>query len=405
VKSRSCLAVSRLAVSRLAVSCMAISCGFLSACEAPIPKPVMPNRDLTNPQTAPPQTAPGSSEAWVLPTDPRIRIMGRVAAEPRLLRFGYPGVKLFIEFEGTGLTLRAASNTGKSRLGLTLDGTLLGRVSVPSIEAEVPLVSGLSFGRHRLTLEHLTETWIGVVTVSGLKAQAGRVVQAAPLAARRLLFIGDSVTCGEGVDRTEDCRKGPDWWNSAGSYGVLTATELGAQVHLVCYGGRGLIRDWQGKSDVLNAPQFFQMAVAEDPAKVTWDHKAYVPDAVVVSLGTNDFSLGIGALPDEESFVSAYVRFVAAIRAECPEALIVLTEGAIVNDEADPARPQRTLLRRYLQNTMRLAKDTELVIFNDQVRPGDACDAHPTGAEHQALARSLAAFLSQRLGWDMARPR
>jgi hypothetical protein len=46
------------------------------------------------------------------------------------------------------------------------------------------------------------------------------------------------------------------------------ARALDAQVHLVSYGGRGLLRDWQGKTDVLNAPQFFQLTIAEETAQL-----------------------------------------------------------------------------------------------------------------------------------------
>jgi lysophospholipase L1-like esterase len=65
----------------------------------------------------------------------------------------------------------------------------------------------------------------------------------------------------------------------------------------------------------------------------------YVPDVVFVSLGTNDFSVSIGALPEREEFASAYVRFLRAIRARYPEAHVLLTEGAIVSDAGDPQRP------------------------------------------------------------------
>jgi hypothetical protein len=71
-------------------------------------------------------------------------------------------------------------------------------------------------------------------------------------------------------------------------------------------------------------------------------------DVLVDGLGTNDFSLATGALPEREGFVSAYVSFVRAIRSRHPDAQVFLTEGAIVNDEADPKRPPKTVLREYL---------------------------------------------------------
>ena len=127
------------------------------------------------------------------------------------------------------------------------------------------------------------------------------------------------------------------------SYGMRLGRALSAQAQLVCYGGRGLIRDWRGRRDVPNAPQFFDLAVVDELPRLhpraTWDHAAYLPDVVVVSLGTNDFNLALGTFPEREEFVAAYVAFARAIRARYPRAAIILTEGAIVSDDDDPAAP------------------------------------------------------------------
>ncbi len=63
------------------------------------------------------------------------------------------------------------------------------------------------------------------------------------------------------------------------------------------------MRDWQGRSDTLNAPQFFRLAIPDERLNPA-DLNAYVPDAVVVSLGTNDFNLSLGAFPTQERFRS-----------------------------------------------------------------------------------------------------
>jgi len=159
------------------------------------------------------------------------------------------------------------------------------------------------------------------------------------------------------------------------------------------------VRDWQGKADVLNAPQFFGLALPDPATAPAWDHAGYVPDAVVVSLGTNDFNLALGALPEREVWVSAYVRFVRDIRARHPNAPVFLTEGAIVNDATDPARPARTTLRAYIAETVRRLGDPRVQAVESQHYPGDACDAHPTRAQHESMARDLAPVLRRALGW------
>jgi lysophospholipase L1-like esterase len=160
-----------------------------------------------------------------------------------------------------------------------------------------------------------------------------------------------------------------------------------------------VIRDWQGRHDVLNAPQFFDLAVPDGDDPPRWDHTAYSPDAVVVSLGTNDFSLGIGPLPERETFVEAYVDLIRAVRKHHPHAHVFLTEGAIVNDQADPARPQQTVLREYLAEAARRLDDSRLHLVEARHYPGDAQDGHPTREQHAAMADDLTPVLRATLGW------
>ena len=248
-----------------------------------------------------------------------------------------------------------------------------------------------------------TETWQGVTTLLGLRLAAGKeLLPATPWPSRKLLFIGDSVTAGEGTDRPADCVKDPPRFSNARlSYGMRLARTLDAQCHLVAFGGRGLIRDWQGRREVLTAPEFFDLAIPEEAGATPppFDHASYVPDAVFVSLGTNDFNLAIGPLPEREEFVSAYVRFVRVLRSRYPLAHVFLTEGAIVDDASDPTRKPRTTLRSYIEETIARLADPRVHDVEGVHYPGDACDAHPTGEQHRLMARDLEPILRRALGW------
>ena len=300
-------------------------------------------------------------------SDARVAIMGRVARADRGggVRIGYPGVTLRVRFEAPSLAMRVAATTGVSRFAVAVDGDAPRVVRLAKGESEVVLADGLAAGAHTAEIVHRTETWQGIVTVRGFvlgqHAQPdARWLPPPDPAQRRLLFVGDSVTCGEATDRRPDCADKADTAatsSGALSYGMLLGHALGAQVHLVCFGGRGLVRDWRGKHNVLNGPALFEAALPIDGRPVPWDHAAYTPDAVVVSLGTNDFNLALGALPERGAFVAAYVAFVRAIRARHPDAHVFLTEGAIVNDDKDALRPQKTVLRSYIADTVRAVAD------------------------------------------------
>jgi lysophospholipase L1-like esterase len=344
--------------------------------------------------------AAGDGAVIVPARDPRVAVMGRVdVTDPARLRLGYPGVTLRLRFEGPLLAMQVIAATPNSHLAVLVDGGEARVVRLPQGESEVVLAEGLANGEHGVDVVHRTETWVGAVSVLGFRlAPNGRLLDPLPWPRRRMLFIGDSVTCGEGVARSPGHRQGdaPDW-NPYLSYGMLLARKLDAQCHLVCYGGRGLVRDWRGRRDVLNAPQFFDLALPDEEGAPVWDHRAYVPDVVVVSLGTNDFNPSIGEFPEREEWVGAYVRFVRAIRSRYPEAQVLLTEGAIVNDT--PERAQRSTLHAYIAETVGRVADPRVRAVESRHYAGDEADAHPPGAAHAAMARDLEPLIRAIAGW------
>ena len=101
-------------------------------------------------------------------------------------------------------------------------------------------------------------------------------------------------------------------------------------MRFVGYGGRGVIRDWQGIRNINNAPQFYELALPDDPSCL-WQQNSYEPDAIAICLGTNDFNQGV---PDENEFVNAYVEFIRKIRRDSPNARIFLLDSPMLDDAA-----------------------------------------------------------------------
>lgn len=347
---------------------------------------------------------PGPVEPPLLRSnDPLVAWMGRVdRTDPARPRLGFPGVTIRVRFEGPTLALRA-SDTGHSAFDVIVDGGDARVVRLgEAVERDYVLAEGLDDAVHVADIVRRTETWQGIVTVAGFRLAPGkRLLEPTPWPLRRLLFIGDSVTAGEGTDRQGDCAKdAPRFANARLSYGMRLGRVLDAQVHLVAFGGRGLTRDWRGRSDVLTAPRFFELQIPEDEGHPPpFDHASYVPDGVVVSLGTNDLNLAPGPLPRRDEFVAAYVRFVRTIRARYRGAHVFLTEGAIVNDAADPVQKPRSTLRSYIEETLATLADPKVHDAGGAYYPGDHCDAHPTGEQHRLIARDLEPVLRRALGW------
>ena len=327
--------------------------------------------------------------APIAANDVRIARMGRTDEMPDgALRFAYPGVRLSLAFTGRRLSFEASSSGTLSNLEAVVDGGAPKLIRLGREGGRYTLVDADQSGRHTVELMLRSESWQGVVTLRGFDTD-GALEPAPPLPARKMLVLGDSVTCAAGVDRSVD-RKDSAWTDPRHSYGMLAAEALGAQVHLVCYGGRGLVRSWNNRTDEFNLPDFYQLAIADGSDPVRWDHARYQPDLIVCAIGTNDFNAGA---PERKAYVGAYARLVRTLLHNHPQARIVLTEGAILNGDA-----KRTM-QAYIAETVEQVGDERVRAIVSTHHAGDAGDAHPTGAQHAEMARELASQVRPLMGW------
>src|SRR3974390_1480259 len=210
---------------------------------------------------APPDTAP----PVIAPTDSRIQIIARVdRSAPAHVRMMYPGVPLRFRFTGDLAAVQITSDSDDAYVTASVESgkPQIHRLTKGSNEVAIS-ASGLGSGPHTVEVVKRNGSWQGITVFDGLRLGTGAALVAPPpLPARKLLFIGDSVTCGEVIDNYPVCAG--DLHRSANAYdayGLVLGRRLDAQSELVCYGGRGVVRDWQGHRDVLNAPQFFAYSI------------------------------------------------------------------------------------------------------------------------------------------------
>lgn len=324
-------------------------------------------------------------------TDPYITIMGRTVSNADGSRsFGYPGVSFFLHVNGSDLKMIASSNSGNGWLDISVDGGTPTAIQLAKTPQSYPLFHFSSAGEHSLRITHRTETWQAISTIASFQLSQGEFIREPDLPARKILFLGDSVTCGEMIDRAAGEERNARWSNALESYGLLTAKALNAQVQLVCYGGRGLVRSWNGKTDEQNLPDFYPLAIADTTNPAPWDQSQYDPDVIVSAIGTNDFSLGI---PEREHYIVSYQKLLLKLLGNHKHAQIVLTEGAILNGE------KKAALIEYIQEAARRTGDKRIHIATSNHYPGDAIDAHPSKAQHAAMAKDLIPQLQAIMKW------
>jgi hypothetical protein len=250
---------------------------------------------------------------------------------------------------------------------------------------------------HSVEVTRRTESWQGEFDVSGLVLGANdALLQPDPLPARKLMVIGDSVACGEYADfRPGDPAKDNRECSARLSYGMIVARRVNAQCHLVSYGGRGVTRDWQGIRRTNVAPIFYELALPDDP-KILWNPGDYVPDAILVCVGLNDFDVGI---PDQVDFENAYVQFLEKIRRDAPVAKIFLIVSPILGDRADRVSP-REVLASYLMDISARMGDPRMPVVATTYRPGRPGNTHPTALQQRAIADEIEPTIRSAMGWQ-----
>jgi lysophospholipase L1-like esterase len=331
--------------------------------------------------------------APITAADPHVARMGRTElAADGSARFGYPGVSFLVEFEGSRLSAQADASGEGSYLDVIVDGGEPRKLHLEKDRQTLMLLEAGRPGRHRVEIVNRSETWHGTAALLSFDTD-GTWRPAPTLPPRKLLVLGDSVTCGEATDRVAGEKKNASWWNPRASYGMLMARELKSQVQLVCYGGHGLVRTWDNKTDDLNLIDYYQLAIADKRRPVRWDQKDYRPDAIVSAIGTNDMGRGI---PEREAYVQAYVKLVQTLLKDHPQAQVMLTEGGILSGEKQAA------LTAYIAETVRRVRDPRVHAIASTAYPGDATDGHPTREQHVKMANDLLPQIRAIMRWPAA---
>ncbi len=331
-----------------------------------------------------------SAAQYINAGDAHVAQMGRVENTAQgAVRFSYPGVSFFVDLEGSKLSIEASSTGKDTFLEVIVDGGPAKSLRLSNALQTVTLMSEAKIGHHRVELIHSSETWHGIATIKGWQTD-GQFLAAPILPARKILVLGDSVSCGEAIERDAGLTKTSAWWKPRLSYGMLTAQAFQAQVQLVCYGGRGLLSSWNGSTSDLNLPDFLSLTIPDAAHPVSWDAKRYVADVILVAIGTNDFSAGI---PKREEYIAAYVKLLLTLLSDYPQAQIAVTEGAILNGKNKEA------MIGFLAESVHRLQNPRIHQLASQYYPGDERDGHPSKEQHRMMANDLIVQFKTMMNW------
>lgn len=326
---------------------------------------------------------------------PGIHFTGRFdfrdAAGPK---FEWSGTAIQAKFRGTGIAVRLAETLSDQnehqQFRITIDGQTTSLLVLNGSPAYT-LASGLPDGEHTVEVFKRTEALFGTVQFLGFDVEAGAIVPSEFPYTRRLEFLGDSITAGYGNEGVgPSCTFSADTEDGSRAYGAIAAKALGAAYSAIAWSGRGLRVNY-GDAALPTMPELYGLTRPWDETSA-WDFGSYVPDAVVIHLGTND--TWHTADPGAE-FTTEYVALLTRIRGLYPQAhvfVIAAPERAGVVTRASAAVDQRNQAGDAAVHFLQLDN-------YDLMRDGVGCDSHPSVAAHAVVAAKLEAAIRAALGW------
>lgn len=332
------------------------------------------------------------------PAHPHLRYSGRsTGMGTGAVNFGYSGARVRLRFEGTSITLRMDDEFGENHVVVFLDGESVAKLRLNAPDGRYLLADGLEPGEHTVEIVRATEGNFGLNHFRGFEI-GGHQAQVLPwpeTSPRRIEFIGDSITCGYGVEVDDpNLSFTAVTENFCLGYTGLTVRALDADYLVVSRSGIGMVRNFDGPYDGSEdtMPDVYPATFYLRAAPTTWDHRAFTPDVVCINLGTNDFSTtGVNV----ERFTATYAAFGEMLLARYPDAKLVILQGPMYNGDD---------LRSALEtvaNALSEAAPGRVHFFklSPQGGVGFGADWHPNRAQSEINAAELTTFLRDLMDW------
>ncbi len=345
--------------------------------------------------------------------DARFTYVGRFDfSDPAAPRTSAPAATVAARFRGVGLTVHLEDEAVRNSFDVIVDDRPAALLRPAIGKTEYPIDVELEYGPHLVRIVKRTESSFGTATFLGLTVD-GRLLDPPAPAPYTIEVIGDSITCGAGVEATDENRSQCSTWgrlnNARLSFGGVVGRMFGADTYITASSGIGLLRNYETARAPTMADVYEDLFLeAEDSPG--WDRSAFAPDAILVALGTNDFSLGDTTGTDAERedmdpvvYTEAYIDFVDRLLGYYPDTHVFCISSNMLSDgwphEDDTFRSdQEDSLAAAVDHFVDQGADN--VHFVDVFSlSGAGCDSHPDIEQQEYTAGEVARAMSDALGW------
>lgn len=261
-------------------------------------------------------------------------------------------------------------------------------LGLPLGEAEYYLAQNLKRGYHTVEVTKRTESQFNAVYFNSI-TYTGRLEKASGKN-RKIEFIGDSITCGQGYEvrgQITNYQRSEDGINN---YTGQTARALNAEYNVVGLSGWGAFGG--GGSDQNRMGRVYEKASYRRKEAANWNFDSWQPDLVVINLGTNDYNYRIEGNAMTPTDYKTEVKKLIKLVSRCnPKAKIVWAYGMM------GAQLESEILEALSELK---AIDGLDVPYVNLPANWDGGDAHPSKEGHAEAAGVLTEKLKNIMSWN-----
>jgi lysophospholipase L1-like esterase len=297
-----------------------------------------------------------------------------------------PGSAISVRFQGREITagIEDIEKCGKSWINIYIDDLPVRVMRIDPDNRLYQLADDLEDIPHTLTLQKRTEAAFGSLKFTDLTAENGLFMCPPSPLSRKILVIGDSITCGYGNESQVPCDCDASRENNASAYSTLLGQYLSAETLIVGASGTGCYQNFGGSKEGRMSDYFINTICPY------LDQKAidiFHPDVIVINLGTNDWSAPI----NPSDYINQYRKLTDFIRSRYPFTELFCVIGPM---NLDPSPYLETLV-----HTLREEGDARIHFMEFPLirRPEDGMggQGHPSVKKHDQMAQQLSKMIRQ----------
>lgn len=355
-------------------------------------------------------------EQTFLPTEENVKTIGRtfeykdslwLAQSASGIEYSFTGTKGSVTILGDNVATSSWGQNSYARVAVYVNNEKVVDELITEDEKTFDIFKSDEAQDVNVKIVKLSESANSTVGVKDIKVISKDGIKKAEKKQHSIEFIGDSITCGYGVDlESTTASFSTATENATKTYAYKTAKNLDADYSMVSFSGYGIISGYTGtgeKNTTSILPKYYDKVGFSygyfnsevEVASVDWDFNKSQPDVVVINLGTNDSSYCKSDESKKAEFVEGYVEFLKQVRAKNPNAQILCTLGMMGDDLYTSIE---SAVEQYTSATSDL-KVSSMKFDVQSYSDGFAVDYHPTEKTHEKAAKKLTEKIKTIMNW------